>query len=530
MTDPTPPLVIPPSDPIRPGGATTGAIVLSGGLWRASANLIPPLLVLVQSVVAARFLGIDAMGKQSYIAWTSLSLTLLFTGGMPTALIRYAGQAAGAGRGGQVRDLLLWAWRVEAVGALLGAGALVLIGFNRPSLQTAWTLSALTCALSVMQTVPSAILSGLQRWRDASYVGLVTGAVGTVALVLVLAAGGGIASMFAVEAVVVAANLIWASRLTQRALRDFAPDPEGALGLRHDVARYAVIASIEVFFTLVVWKRSEFFFLDRYSRGSSDQIALYSIAFSAVFALQALPMGLTSVLLPAVASLIGAGEQRRMRYGIMRAMRLTLTMSVPLAAGALALGPESLRLVYGEAFRGTATLVIVMAVALPIIMVSKVSSALLQGLGFQRLLLASVIAATILDVALAVWLVPKHQALGAAIANTAAQVLAAGLTLAFARRFLGSMRWEARSLGGLVVTSAVAAGVAIACVNLLPSIVGFVAGCLAFVACFLVLSRPLSVIASDDAQWLDQAIGTRLGGIPGRVARSFMRAGERAGA
>jgi O-antigen/teichoic acid export membrane protein len=332
--------------------------------------------------------------------------------------------------------------------------------------------------------------------------------------------------MFGVEAAVAAANLLWAARLTSQALRVYPVEPQDR-ALHRQVARYAAIASVEVFFTLVVWKRSEFFFLDRYSHGVSDQIALYSIAFSAVFALQALPSGLTSVLLPAVANLVGAGEDRRLRIGVMRAMRLTLTMSLPLAAGALALGPEALRLVYGSAFKGTAPLVVVMVVGFPIIMVSKVSTALLQGLGRQRLLLISVMVATVIDVGLAVWLVPRHQALGAAIANTVAQVVAAGMTMVFARRFLGETRWEGRALSGLAITSGAAVAVAYGAVSVLPAVVGLVTGCVAFAAVFALLSRPLCVISAEDADWLDAAAGRRMHGLVGRVARAFVSPGER---
>src|SRR5205823_13903539 len=92
---------------------------------------------------------------------------------------------------------------------------------------------------------------GAQRWRDASIVGLATGTAATAAIVLVLAAGGGITGMFAVEAVLTVANLAWTSALGRRALRSIATAPRVAsASVRRGARSYALLASVSGVVTL----------------------------------------------------------------------------------------------------------------------------------------------------------------------------------------------------------------------------------------------------------------------------------------
>src|SRR5262249_57073331 len=103
--------------------------------------------------------------------------------------------------------------------------------------------------------------------------------------------------------------------------------------------RFAAVSSITVFATFVVWRRTELFFLEKYT--TNTQVALYSIPFSAVSALLLIPTGLTIAFSPAFATLFGAAQMDRLRSGYARAARLTTVFTFPATAVAFALGPRS---------------------------------------------------------------------------------------------------------------------------------------------------------------------------------------------
>src|SRR4051794_34755016 len=100
-------------------GATTAPSVVSGGLWTLVNRAIPQAQLLVLSIVVARYLGPNDMGRQSYIAFVSLALVQLATAGPPGALTRFVGELLGARRGGQAMSLHRLTRRVERVAAAL---------------------------------------------------------------------------------------------------------------------------------------------------------------------------------------------------------------------------------------------------------------------------------------------------------------------------------------------------------------------------------------------------------------------------
>jgi O-antigen/teichoic acid export membrane protein len=481
--------------------------IVSSGLWSAASRVVPALYTLVLSVVAARVLGPDAMGHQSFIAFALATTVTLATAGMPVAVMRHVGEAAGAKRWAAVRALLRWALRLEAVAALLGTGVLVAVGATRQTFGAAWILAGLACGLLVLQTVPSAVLIGLQRWRHASVVGVVTGLVGATATVVVLALGGGVTGMFAVELAVAAANLTWAVRYARRALATLPADERPAGDVTSRTGRYALGAGVQAVLALVVWRRSEFFFLARYA--TAPEIAVYSIAFAATTALSLLPQGLAAVVGPAVATMHGAGEGERIRAAFGRGVRLLAVLTLPLTAGVLAVGPLLLRLVYGSEYARAGRVLLVLMAAFPLLPLYHLGTGLLTGLGRQRDIVTANLVAAAVNIALDVALIPGRGALGAAIANAGAQAAGSLLVMAYAVRRV-RIDWRATVLARSVVAGAATFAAAYAVVRAVDGWPALLLAVLAGAVAYGLVAATVKVLSDDDATWLAGSAGGRL--------------------
>ena len=336
--------------------ATTGRSVLSGGLWYVASYGIPQGYTLIVSIVAARFLGPDGMGRQSFIAFVSITTTSVLASSMYVAVMRFIGETAGRGRNELLPGLLWWAWRIEGIAALVGGGTLAVAAALGAWPRGAWAAAAVVSFAGILHSVPTAVLIGLQQFRRAAVVGLVTGLVGTGAVTIVLWQGGGITGMFATEAVVGMLNLLWTGTLARRSLAavergvEREPDRADLHVLRRSVGRYALLSAIGLFLELIVGTRSEFFFLAHFS--GNAQIAFYSIAYSAVAAMRLIPKALAGATAPAFATLYGAGAFDRIRSGYSRSLRLLLLVTLPLTAVGLSLGPELIEEVYGRNYAG----------------------------------------------------------------------------------------------------------------------------------------------------------------------------------
>jgi O-antigen/teichoic acid export membrane protein len=488
--------------------------VVSGGLWYVASYAIPQGYTLIVSIVAARFLGPDGMGRQSLIAFVAITTTTVLSSSMYTAVMRYIGETAGRGRAELLKGLLWWAWRVEGVAALLGGGVLGVSAALGARPHGAWAFAAVVTAVGILHTVPTAVLIGLQRFRRAAVVGLVTGFVGTPAVAIVLWQGGGITGMFATEAVVGILNLAWTGTLARRSLgaveRDthHEPEPRELGTLRRSVGRFALLSSLGVFLQLIVGTRSEFFFLARYS--GDAQIAFYSIAYSAVAALRLLPQALANSTAPAFATLFGAQAFDRIRSGYSRSLRLLVIATLPLTAAALALGPELIEEVYGRNYAGAGTPVRILLAAFPVIALSSLANSLLAGFGKIRVPLAANAIAAAVDLGLAALLVPSLDARGAAIANAAGQGIFALVVLFAAARLAAPVEWRLAALARNTAAAAVAGAAGWAVLRGLDGFTGLVAAAAALSAAYAAMAISLRVLPAQDAAWLEQTLGGRL--------------------
>jgi O-antigen/teichoic acid export membrane protein len=503
-------------DPARAAETTTGTSVARSSAWNLAANVLPQAYLVAISIAAARFLGPEQFGRQSFIAFVELSLVTLFVAGLATAVSRYVGAALGAKELGDVHVLARLSARIAWAAAALTTAIMVVFALVGSGPEAAWFFAAIFGAASVLQRERNAVLSGFQRWREVTLGGLAVGAVATVIVIAVLALGGGISGIFAVEACAGVALFAWTAILARRALRSLSPTRSDHAPTRR-MLRFAAYATIGVVLTLVVWRRSEFLFLDYYS--TDTEIGFYSIAFAAAAAVLLLPLAVTGVLLPSLATLHGAEELARIRTGYARAARLLLIFTLPLIAAGMALGPLLIELVYGSSFGEAGTLLVILLIPAPLVVVGNLAAVVLAAT--ERLLFPGVvgtIAATV-NIALSFVLIPRYDSVGAAIANAIAQLVFATPAIVYVHRRVGGGDWMPASIGKAALSSVAGGFLAWGCASSVGGVAGLVLGLVLGGGVFLALARVLRVLSSDDATWLDRTVGGALGGNLGKAVR-----------
>jgi O-antigen/teichoic acid export membrane protein len=322
--------------------------------------------------------------------------------------------------------------------------------------------------------------------------------------------------MFAVEVVISGVNLLWTARLARRLLDGVGDDGgEGFRQARPSFMRYLRGSNVDVIVSLVVFRRSEFFFLDRY--GTDADIAFYSVAFATVTALVRVFDGFAGVLAPAFASMFGAEANARIRTGFGRALRLLTMLALPGAAGAAVVGPRVIDIAYGQDYHAAARIFLVLVAVLPVLALMGVGHALLVGFGQIRVVVIAGIAAAIVNLTLDFVLVPRYGGVGAAFANNAAQLTAGVPALVMAWRRVGGVRWRASSMLAVLATSAATAGAAWLGLQL----AGGAPGALAAIAAGGVVAA-VGLLAAvslqpDDAAWVPDVLPARLASVARRL-------------
>ena len=495
---------------------TTGASVARSGIWETAGQVLPQIYVFITSVAIARYLGASTFGRIALITGIQLAATTVLTWGIPYALSRTVAEELGAGRPERVRALARWAYGVTGVAAFAAFAVLFGAALAGASPTSVWILAGLTAGGAVLHSVPSSFLIGSQHWRDARIMGITSGTVSAGAKVVALALGAGIVALFAIEFVIVLVNLAGTTVLARRQERLL---PHGTVdaALKRHVLSFAGVIGISTVVNLVVYQRTEIFVLAHYN--SDAEIARYSVPYSMVTTLLLLPTAASAVLSPAIATLWGAGSLDRIRSGVGRTLRLVLTMTIVLAGTLVAVGPAFVRLLYGPPFAHVAAIMLVLALGLPIVPIGTISASVLRAVGTLRWLTIFGVAGAIANVVLAFALIAPFGAVGAAAANSTAQIAVALPLLLTVRRRIRGLDLGLAALTRCAALTAVAAFLAILSTDAVALALRVPVGALVFAAVMLAGAGFIRIISKDDAGWLSELLGSRVRGIPASLAR-----------
>jgi O-antigen/teichoic acid export membrane protein len=200
--------------------------------------------------------------------------------------------------------------------------------------------------------------------------------------------------------------------------------------------RFAAPVSYLVLLDMVVWQRSEIFFLKRSS--TLKEVAFYSLAFLIAGKLAEVVGGITSTLLQ-------LQSQSYAREGITavaeiqgKALRSVQTILAPLCLFGAVLAKPVVALIYGDAFSALTQVLWVLLLSPIAMSATDIGIASIYALGKQKSLLFPLTGVAVLNIILAASFVPRMGAVGAALANTTAQLLEGIIVLLFSTSMLST--------------------------------------------------------------------------------------------
>lgn len=445
--------------------------------------------------MVARTLGPTLLGDYSYVMWLSMLAARVAAGGVTNATGKYAAEYAGRGESSVVRAIVLRSLKWQtALGAAICLALVGVTAVQLPRASMGWALLAIASMFPAMLTgVWARGIEATQRFESNCLPSIVANFTIVAVGLLAMRLGWGLVGL---------AGSLLAGRVLDAVLRRWSfnrsyegvvPDaglPEG-LGARF--ADFAWRTSLMLLPSIVLWDRSEVFFIRRYS--TIAEVAFYSVSFGLVrqvgVLLQPFLNPITSNMLVEYGRGV-EGTTRMARIGL----RYCLILALPLSWGLAAVGAPAIVLVYGAAYApaaGVLTAVAFFGASQPL--VAPVRQAL-QAAERQQLLTKWAFAAAAANVALDLLLIPPFGALGAAFGNGIAQTGAFLALLLYARRALG-LRLPVAEFGRPLLAAAVMAAAAAAISRSGPPLVALPA---AVVGGALVYGWMLRVTRAFDGQ------------------------------
>lgn len=337
----------------------------------------------------------------------------------------------------------------------------------------------LAAAAAGLSLVEFGLLQGFGAYRSLARVHLIVLPTRVLAGLGVLWAGGGMTGLLTVLVGAHVVGLFALSWVLRPHLRNpvKALEPDTIVRLH----RYGWQMAVLIGLTVIVWDRSELFFLAHYC--GPVAVAFYATTFTlASFAMRLVPGVVGGLLTPRVAGL-GANEPVKLAELYRDGTRYLFAVIWPIALFGSCFAASLLVILYGPAYAPA-------ALALPPLLlgagagaVAAAEASVKFGLERPDLLLRVAYFAAAINLALDWWLIPRYGWLGAAWANASAQLLAVSIGAAITCRLLKT-RFPGRSLLKAALAGGLLLPVWWALAHQLPGLLGMALGVAALVGLY----------------------------------------------
>lgn len=387
-------------------------------------------------IVVARTLGPTMLGDYAYVSWLSMLAASFAVGGVTAATGKYASEYAGRGELPVVRTLVRKSlgWQ-SLLGVVVCGSLLAVTAVELPRSSMVWASLAIASLVPAMLTgVWARGIDATQRFQDNCLPSIVANTTIILIGLLAMAFGWGLvglASALLLGRLLDAVLRRWSFNWSYRQVDELASLPHGL------AARFRTFAwrtSLMLLPAMVLWDRSEVFFIRRYS--APAEVAFYSVSFGLA---RQVFMLLQPFLTPITSNMLveyGRGLESTTRMAS-TALRYCLILALPLGWGLSSVGANAVVLIYGPAYAPTAKVLAIVAffgAAQPLVVPMRQA---LMAAERQQFLTVWAFVFAGANVCLDLLLIPHYGAAGAAVANGIAQTAAMLSLFAYASKSIG---------------------------------------------------------------------------------------------
>lgn len=503
------------------GGGGRRKHALIGGLWLAASQVVPVAGAALLSIVAGRMLGPDLLGLQSLVAFVEAAIFSVLTSPLTFACLRSVAEARGRGQAVTVAQLNWWAIRAHYVIGFIGALLILVIALFDNGLNL-WYLSALSSLATAAGWAHGAVLAGSQGWSRIGRERLVSQLLSSLIAIVAILLGGGIEWTF-IGPIIAS---VWVGFRLYRAAR---PEPQEK-AWRPPPGLWTVFSLLAVteLVLQVAARRSEFVIMGWLS--TEREIAMYSVAFMVVMTVTMIPQSLGQAIMPLVAAASGANEHAGLNRHLSTAMRIALLLSLPATVYTAVLGHDLIVLLYGTDFERAGRLSPWLALMIIVVPTWRLCFDYLSGVARIRPILVTGTIAGVLDITVALLLIPQWGAFGAVLAKLVGQIIAGVLLIWVTCRGLDERRLFGPGFWPFALTNTISAGAGLWLVANLRPLVGVGAALLTVTAIIVVGSLVVRPLSGQDGRWIADMLPARFRGLVSLVSRSWGQRSTRKGA
>lgn len=375
------------------------------------------LTSLILSVFLARMLGPEQMGQYSYFMWLIGSGALLLTLGIPRSLIKFVSQTGDKSKITQIISQVL-VFEIKIL--LLISPVLFIASFFVEGEKIIYLIIIATLFVSVANFILGSGLQGLQKYSLLLRINLLLAPISLILTLVVLFFNKNLTNLLITNLLVLIISTVISFFYLRRYFNfKTAPLPNA---LYVNFKKYALVTSLIVFVDLILMERSEVFFLKSFS--TLEQLAFYSIAFGLVSKVMALiPGAISGVIMPRVSYYHSEKNIEAIKQIYFSSSRYLVLITLPIIFAGLALVDLPVQIFYGRDYLPVIPVIQVLLISGGLSAVVAAAASVLYGTGGQGFILRLGIIAAAFNIIFDIVLIPTWGAIGAAFANSIAQII-----------------------------------------------------------------------------------------------------------
>ena len=410
------------------------------------------------SAIIARMLGPANMGVYGYAMWIVGTLGILANLGLPGALTKYIAEYVGSGDLATAKRVGKGLLVTQAIIAAGVAGLLASLTFFRVPYHEIIGVAALLLFAQALQQSLNSALAGIQRFDRLALISVYVGIISVASVGIAALLHAGVVGMLWATFAGVVATIVLFYRDVRRFLLQLPQTSSRPIDESHDpfrrIRKFSLTVSYILLIDAIVWQRSEILFLKTYS--TVAQIGFYTIAYSMASKLSDITGTFSTTLMPLYSETYGRNGLRDIGSVFTNAAKYLQILMVPICLVGVAVSKPVIQLIYGSQFLSVALPLQILLLSLPLTCIGVVISPLLYGVDKQSFIAKYGTAVAVLNLALDLILIPKHAAVGAAIANSTAQIAGVLGGAIYVVRVIGvAFPWK--STGKIYAAAAIAA-------------------------------------------------------------------------
>jgi O-antigen/teichoic acid export membrane protein len=410
----------------KPGaaGPNNTQIIARNSLWYGLELLSTIFAALLVSVIVARVLGPERLGYYSYVMTLTNFTSVIGCFGLPMTTRKYMAEYLNRGQPGLARSIYVTALRIQCwiAAALTGVALVIVFTLGDRTQHVISALLVLNMAPRMIGFIPSQANSAAEALERNAFPSVISIMLSLSLTLFSLWMGWdlpGVASAVLLGTLVDAGLKLRSVRVWMRDTVQV-PIPRE---LRRQLLVFSGQGLALMALNVVVWDRSDVYFLKNLNPQIA-QVTFFSQAFGFVEKLLMAPNAFGGSLGVTLMAQYGRG-QSRLNALTVEGGRYAFLIALPLLAGIACVSGPAVLLVWGEQYRPMIPVLATVALlAIPKAMVTAPTT-LLQATEKQGFLVVWGTFCGAINVALDILLIPRHGAVGAAIANGSAQTLAA---------------------------------------------------------------------------------------------------------